>query len=73
MEPASGCEDYRVAMESAGALIHASPRNNDGASNWIDAESKRFLQYLMHAAALGGHDIRTVRLWAPPPATPTSR
>ena len=26
--PLSGCEDYRVAMESAGALIHASPRND---------------------------------------------
>ncbi len=65
--PLSGCQDYRVAMESAGALIHAGPRNEDGASNWIDAESKRFLQYLLHAAALGAYNIHAVRVWGAAP------
>ena len=70
--PLTGCRDYEVAMENAGALIHAAPRNGDGSSNWIDAESKRFLQFLMHAAAHGGYDIRAVRRWAATPADVTA-
>jgi type IV secretion system protein VirD4 len=66
--PLAGCEDRRMAAESAGALIHASPRNTDGASNWIDAQTKLYLQYLLHAAALARADIFTVRRWAAVPA-----
>jgi type IV secretion system protein VirD4 len=65
--PLAGCEDPRMAMESAGALMHAAPCNTDGASNWIDAESKNLLQYLLHAAAVARGDIFAVRRWGASP------
>jgi type IV secretion system protein VirD4 len=65
--PLAGCEDSRMATESAGALMHAAPLNTDGASNWIDDESADLLQYLLHAAALAGGDIFTVRRWGARP------
>jgi hypothetical protein len=68
--PLAGCESPGMAMEAAGALMAAAPHDKKDA-HW-DALSKRFLQYLMHAAALHPDrpDIRIVRQWAADPANP---
>lgn len=68
--PVTGCENPLLAMESAGALIHAAPRDPGGSAAWIDGKSKSCLQLLLHAAALSGRDIFTVRQWAADIASP---
>jgi hypothetical protein len=60
--PLAGCDDPRMAMEAAGALMHAAPRDPGGKDAWWDHQSKTLLQYLMHAAALTpGATMRDVR------------
>jgi len=63
--PLAGCEDPRMAMESAGALMHAAPRDTSGRDAYWDHQSKVMMQLLLHAAALTpGSDIFQVRDWA---------
>jgi type IV secretion system protein VirD4 len=63
--PITGCEDPRTAMESAGALMHAAPRDTSGRDAYWDHQSKVMMQLLLHAAALTpGSDIFQVRDWA---------
>lgn len=66
--PLAGCEDPRMAMEAAGALMHAAPRDTSGRNNYWDHQSKTMLQFLLHAAALEPQaDIFTVMEWASNP------
>jgi type IV secretion system protein VirD4 len=65
--PLAGCQAPQMAMEAAGALIHASPRDPGGKDAHWDHQSKDMLQFLMHAAAVMGEDIATVRQWASDP------
>lgn len=66
--PLAGCEDPRLAMEAAGALIHAAPKDSEGKDAYWDHQSKVMLQLLLHAAALTpGADIVQVRDWASDP------
>ena len=63
--PVTGCQDPRVAMRAAGAIIHAAPRDPSGKDAWWDHQSKTLLQLLLHAAALiPGATIWDVRRWA---------
>ena len=63
--PLAGCEDPRMALESAGALMHAAPRDATGKDDYWDSQSKVMLHLLLHAAALTpGSDIFQVRDWA---------
>lgn len=63
--PLAGCEDPRVAMEAAGALMHAAPRDTSGKDAYWDHQSKVMMQLLLHAAALiPGSDMFTIRDWA---------
>ena len=63
--PITGCEDPRIAMESAGALMHAAPRDTSGRDAYWDHQSKVMMQLLLHLAALTpGTDIFQVRDWA---------
>jgi type IV secretion system protein VirD4 len=67
--PLAGCEDPRMAMESAGTLMHAAPHDTSGKDAHWDHQSKVMLQLLMHAAALTpGASILTVLDWASDPA-----
>ena len=66
--PLAGCEDPRVAMEAAGALMHAAPHDTSGKDAHWDHQSKTMLQFLLHAAALTpGADITAVLDWASDP------
>ena len=66
--PLAGCEDPRMAMESAGALLNAAPKDATGKDDYWDHQSKVMLQLLLHAAALTpGMDIFQVRDWAGDP------
>jgi type IV secretory pathway TraG/TraD family ATPase VirD4 len=63
--PVRGCENPAVAMQRAGYLINAAPKDSSGKDAWWDHQSKTFLQYLLHAAALiPGATIWEVRRWA---------
>lgn len=67
--PLDGCEDPRMAMDAAGAMMHAAPRDPGGKDAYWDHQSKVYLQLLLHAAALTpGASILTVRSWALNPA-----
>ena len=66
--PLAGCGDPRMAMEAAGALIHAAPHDTSGKDAYWDHQSKVALQCFLHAAALTpGADITIVRRWASDP------
>jgi type IV secretion system protein VirD4 len=66
--PLAGCQDPRMAMESAGALIAAAPHDTSGKDAHWDHQSKDMLQFLLHAAALTPRaDIIQVRDWASDP------
>jgi len=63
--PITGCGDPQIAMESAGALMHAAPRDTSGRDAYWDHQSKVMMQLLLHLAALTpGTDIFKVRDWA---------
>lgn len=63
--PVAGCEDPLTATLRATAFVFASSagkgvRNGD----FWRTQAVKVLQALLHAAALGDHDMRTVRRWA---------
>lgn len=63
--PVHGCENPATAMQRAGYLIDAAPSDKNGKDAWWDHQSKTFLQYLLHAAALvPGCTVWDVRNWA---------
>jgi type IV secretion system protein VirD4 len=62
--PVGGCESPAVAMQRAGYLMDAAPKDSSGRDAWWDHQSKTLLQYLLHAAALVDGSIWDVRRWA---------
>lgn len=66
--PVDGCEVPAIAMQRAGYLMDAAPHDPSGKDAHWDAKGKDMLQYLLHAAALMGESIMTVRGWASDPA-----
>ncbi len=66
--PVSGCENPVVAMERAAAMISAAGDNADvtDAGYWKEMGTQ-LLACLLHAAALGGCDMRKVWEWANTP------
>ncbi len=68
--PVSGCENPVVAMERAAAMISAAGDNADvtDAGYWKEMGTQ-LLACLLHAAALGGCDMRKVWEWANNPST----
>jgi type IV secretion system protein VirD4 len=63
-DPVDGCENPAKAMQRAGYLMDAAPKDKSGKDAWWDHQSKTYLQYLLHAAALAGRTIWDVRHWA---------
>jgi type IV secretion system protein VirD4 len=64
-DPVDGCENPAKAMQRAGYLMDAAPKDTSGKDAWWDHQAKTFLQYLLHAAALvPGTTIWDVRNWA---------
>lgn len=63
--PVDGCENPAKAMQRAGYLMDAAPKDKSGKDAWWDHQAKTYLQYLLHAAALvPGSTIWDVRNWA---------
>ena len=65
--PVAGCEDPEVAMRRAGDLMHAAPRDPGGKDRWHEQRGAVLLYQALHAAALAGRDMFTVRQWVQQP------
>lgn len=63
--PLTGCRSVRVALDRASDLIAPAPPGSE-AERW-DAAARRALAVLMHAAALGGRNMREVLTWMADP------
>lgn len=63
--PLTGCRSVRVAVDRASDLIAPAPAGSE-AERW-DAQARRALAVLMHAAALGGRSMRDVLTWTADP------
>ncbi len=61
--PITGCEDPATAIRRADAFAHAvSHKGVEDATFW-SAKASDYLRAYFHAAALAGHDLRTVAGW----------
>jgi len=68
-DPLTGCTDPVTATERATDLIAAgAQRGGDSERAWWDAQARRVLAALLHAAALGELSMRDVLRWVADPA-----
>ncbi|GAA2546750.1 type IV secretory system conjugative DNA transfer family protein [Pseudonocardia hydrocarbonoxydans] len=65
-DPLTGCTDPTTAAERAADMLGAS-RGGSGDREFWDAQGRRVLAALMHAAALGGLHMRDVLGWVADP------
>lgn len=68
-DPLTGCEDPVTATERATDMLAAVSRGGSGDREFWDAQARRVLAALLHAAALGGRSIDDVAKWVSKPAT----
>jgi type IV secretion system protein VirD4 len=68
--PVSGCENPAVAIQRAGYLMDAAPRDPGGKDAWWDAKGAELLRLMLHAAALAGATMHQVAAWVHDPAHP---
>src|SRR4051794_13065879 len=70
-DPLSGCGDAVVAIERATDMLAATTRSQgrggSGDREFWDAQARRVLAALLHAAALGGRHMRDVQGWVADP------
>lgn len=59
-----GCADAGEATKRAAAMIAARPLDSGKNAGFFNDAANKVLRCLLHAAALGGHDMRTVMAWA---------
>ncbi|MEJ2865315.1 type IV secretory system conjugative DNA transfer family protein [Actinomycetospora flava] len=62
-DPLTGCTDPVTAMERATDMVAATSRASHGDAERWDAQARRVLAALLHAAALGGGSMRDVLGW----------
>ncbi|GLZ49486.1 hypothetical protein Acsp06_56710 [Actinomycetospora sp. NBRC 106375] len=62
-DPLTGCTDPVTAMERATDMVSATSRASSGDAERWDAQARRVLAALLHAAALGGGSMRDVLGW----------
>ncbi|MQA15588.1 MAG: TraM recognition domain-containing protein [Pseudonocardiaceae bacterium] len=68
-DPLTGCADPVTAAERATDLIAAGQRGGgDSDRAWWDAQARRVLAALLHAAALGNLSMRDVQRWVSVPS-----
>lgn len=68
--PLAGCRDLSTAQRRASDMI--PPANSEEAERW-DAQARRVLGVLLHAAAVAGLPMRAVLKWAASPEDPKSQ
>lgn len=70
-DPLTGCTDPVTAAERAadmlGAVATSTGRGGSGEREFWDAQARRVLAALLHAAALGGASMRDVHAWVSDP------
>jgi type IV secretory pathway TraG/TraD family ATPase VirD4 len=70
-DPLTGCADPVTATERAADMLaatsQAGPHGGGGDRAFWDAQARRVLASLMHAAALGGRSMRDVMSWVADP------
>ena len=68
-DPLTGCADPVVATERATDMLAATTRagSRGGDREFWDAQARRVLAALLHAAALGGRSMRDVLGWVADP------
>lgn len=59
----AGCEDSSEATRRAGAIIAARPDGNESNGGFFKEAAETVLRALLHAAALGGKDMRDIMVW----------
>lgn len=64
-----GCALPQIAIERAGYLMHAAPKNDGGKDAWWDHQSAELLRLLLHAGELCGANLLDVKAWASDPST----
>ncbi|MGH3628596.1 MAG: type IV secretory system conjugative DNA transfer family protein [Sciscionella sp.] len=62
-DPLTGCTDPVTAAERATDLLAATTTGDSGERAFWEAQARRVLTALLHAAALGGLDMRSVLEW----------
>jgi type IV secretion system protein VirD4 len=66
-DPLTGCTDPVTAGERATDMLAATSRGGGGDREFWDAQARRVLAALLHAAALGGRQMRDVLGWVADP------
>jgi type IV secretory pathway TraG/TraD family ATPase VirD4 len=66
-DPLTGCEDPVAASERATDMLGATARHSGGDREFWDAQARRILAALLHAAALGERRMRDVLEWVADP------
>lgn len=66
-DPLTGCSDPVTAVERATDLIAATSRAGSGDREFWEAQARRVLAALLHAAALGGKQMADVLRWVADP------
>ena len=64
-----GCVLPQIAIERAGYLMHAAPKNDGGKDAWWDHQSAELLRLLLHAGELAGANLLDVKAWAADPSS----
>ena len=64
-----GCMHPGIAIERAGYLVHAAPKDATGKDAWWDHQSAVLLRLLLHAGELTGANLMDVLAWARDPST----
>lgn len=65
----SGCAHPMLAIERAGYLMDAAPKDTSGKDAWWDHQGGELLRLMMHAGALAGATLRDVAAWVRDPST----
>ncbi len=65
--PLDGCTSPAIAIERAGYLMAAAPKDSGGKAAWWDAKGAELLRLMLHAAALAGATMHEVTAWVRDP------
>ena len=67
--PLDGCQSPAIAIERAGYLMAAAPKDSGGKDAWWDAKGAELLRLMLHAAAISGATMREAVAWVHDPAS----
>jgi len=62
-DPLTGCTDPNTAADRATDMVSAASKAGSGDREFWDAQARRALAVLLHAAALGGKQMSDVQRW----------